>query len=49
MVWALRDAVNLYQEDKDAWQTLQKSGMTADFSWDNSAKQYLDIYNRCME
>ena len=49
MVWALREAVDLYLGDKDAWQTLQKAGMTADFSWDNSAKQYLDIYNRCME
>ena len=49
MVWALREAVDLYLSDKDAWQTLQKAGMTADFSWDNSAKQYLDIYNRCME
>ena len=27
---------------------MQKEGMTADFSWDNSARQYLDIYQRIL-
>ena len=30
--------------DKKTWQKMQKSGMKKDFSWKNSAKQYLDLY-----
>ena len=48
MVWVLREAVELYHNDKDAWKGLQKESMTADFSWKNSAQQYLDIYNRIL-
>ena len=46
MLWVIREAVDLYFNDKDAWKKLQQSGMTADFTWNNSAKQYLDIYQR---
>ena len=46
MVWVIREAVELYHGDKKAWRDLQKAGMTADFSWDASAKQYSDIYER---
>ena len=46
MTWVLREAVELYHSNKKAWRGLQKEGMTADFSWSSSAKQYLDIYQR---
>ena len=46
MVWVLREAVELYGSSKKAWRAIQKAGMTADFSWTNSAKQYLEIYER---
>jgi len=46
LMWVLREAVELYYNDKESWGALQKAGMTADFSWSNSAKQYLDIYER---
>ena len=46
MVWVLREAVDLYHSNKEAWRGLQRAGMTADLSWTNSAKQYLDIYQR---
>ena len=48
MVWVLREAVDLYNDDKKAWKGLQKEGMTADFSWKSSAQQYLDIYQRIL-
>ena len=48
MLWVLREAVELYSEDKKVWRGLQKAGMTADFSWTNSARQYLDIYQRIL-
>jgi len=46
LLWVLREAVELYSTSKKAWRAIQKAGMTADFSWSNSAKQYLDIYER---
>ena len=44
MVWVLREAVDLYHTDKKAWKALQHNAMTADFSWQRSAGQYLEIY-----
>ena len=48
MTWVLREAVDLYYNNKKAWRGLQKESMTADFSWDRSAQQYLDIYQRIL-
>jgi len=48
MLWVLREAIELYYTSKTAWRSIQKAGMTADFSWTNSAKQYLDIYQRAL-
>lgn len=48
MLWVIREAVDLYYTNKTVWQDLQKAGMTADFSWTNSAQQYLDIYQRIL-
>ncbi len=44
MMWVLRQAVDLYREDPGAWKALQKNAMTADFSWNVSAKQYAEVY-----
>lgn len=46
MLYVIEQAVDLYKEDKDAWYQLQKSGMTQDFSWTNSAKAYGEIYEK---
>ena len=48
MLWVLREAVDLYHQNKKAWLGLQKEGMTADFSWTHSAREYLDIYQRIL-
>jgi starch synthase len=32
--------------DKEAWQTLQKNGMSQDFSWTKSALKYFELYQR---
>lgn len=31
---------------KDKWQELQKRGMEKDFAWDQSAKEYINLYRR---
>ncbi len=40
----LRDALNTFK-DKKTWKKIQTNGMKEDFSWDNSAKKYIDLYN----
>ncbi len=44
MMWVLREAIDLYYNDKKAWKKLMKAGMTADFTWSHSAGEYLEIY-----
>lgn len=46
MLYVLRQAVELFRTDRAAWRGLQQAGMTADFSWTASAKEYLKLYRR---
>ena len=48
LVWVLRQAVELYSTDKKAFRALQKAGLTADFTWNHSAQEYLDIYTQLL-
>ncbi|MFH1856503.1 MAG: glycogen synthase GlgA [Candidatus Omnitrophota bacterium] len=41
---ALRRAVNVYKNKKE-WEQLTLKAMSCDFSWKNSAKEYIRIYN----
>ena len=40
---AIRAAIKVF-EDKPAWEKLQRSGMSKDFSWENSARRYVELY-----
>jgi starch synthase len=40
---AIRRALRVYA-DPAAWQDFQRRGMAQDFSWENSARQYLQLY-----
>ena len=44
MVWVLGEAVGLYCNNKEAWRGLQRNGMTRDFSWNERAREYEDVY-----
>lgn len=48
LVNAVKRAINLYK-DSEKWQKLQKRIMKEDFSWEISAKRYLDIYKRMID
>lgn len=41
----IKEALEVY-ENKDAWLRLVKKGMALDFSWENSARQYIELYQR---
>ncbi|MBN2117254.1 MAG: glycogen synthase [Anaerolineales bacterium] len=44
---ALRKALNLYPHHS-RWMNLQLAGMLQDFSWTNSARKYLEVYQKLM-
>ncbi|MEM1177724.1 MAG: glycogen synthase GlgA [Acidobacteriota bacterium] len=41
--WALRTALELYQ-DQEAWATMRRNGMLADYSWDRQGAEYEKLY-----
>jgi len=44
----LRWALDTYRDKKIEWQRMQKRAMQTDFSWDRSAREYIEIYNRAV-
>jgi starch synthase len=47
MMWAIDQALAAYG-DRQVWERLMRNGMSRDFSWDRSARQYVDAYRRAM-
>jgi starch synthase len=47
MMWAVDQALTAYA-DREAWSALQRNGMAKDFSWERSARAYVDVYRRAM-
>ena len=45
MLFAIKQAVHFYYH-RAAWKRLVKKGMSTDFSWEKSAKEYLGIYGK---
>lgn len=44
---AVDRALALYR-DRERWRALQANGMSADFSWGASARQYVEVYRRAL-
>ncbi len=44
----LRWAINTYRYRQPAWRRMQRRAMLKDFSWDNSARQYIDLYHQAV-
>jgi len=47
LLWALDQALGA-RKDRRAWTALQQRGMERDFSWERSAREYVDLYRRAM-
>jgi len=43
---AVRRGVSHYREQSDGWRRIVRAGMTADWSWDRSAAEYVRLYER---
>ncbi|AFN73297.1 Glycogen synthase [Melioribacter roseus P3M-2] len=46
LVGAVKKALKLYNENKELWTELMKTGMKGDYSWLNSAKKYVELYKK---
>ncbi len=46
---ALQRGIDMYNHDRPAWKMVQNNGMTADFSWQQSANEYAQLYKRMRE
>lgn len=44
----VKRAVDTYLNDKESWDTIMTNAMNANFSWDISAKKYLDLYKTAL-
>jgi starch synthase len=49
MLETLRTAIRVYRGDANAWQTLMRNGMAQDYSWINSAREYVKVYERARQ
>jgi len=47
LLTAVKRALEAYQR-QDIWRTLMERGMRADFSWEVSAKKYVELYRRAL-
>ena len=49
MLHVIYEALELYYTNREAFNQLQQRGMTADFSWNRSAREYMRIYRYAAE
>ena len=47
MLFAIKFACEVYR-DKNVWEIMMLRGMRQDFSWDASAKKYIDLYKKAI-
>lgn len=47
--WAAHRAISIYRDQPKQWQKMMLSGMKQDFSWKQSAKHYLELYDKALE
>ena len=49
MLDSLKSAITLYRDDPDAWRVVMRNGMAQDYSWMNSAREYVKVYDRARQ
>lgn len=45
----LEQAINTYREQPETWKQIVETGMQQDWSWDRSARQYFELYQKTIE
>jgi starch synthase len=49
LAWAVDRALRLYDEEPERLDAMRKAGMTTDWSWEKSARDYLTLYETAVE
>ena len=49
ILWALDEALAVYQQGRTAWQSVVKNAMESNYSWESSAKKYIQMYEALLE
>jgi starch synthase len=49
LLFTAQKAVRIYREEKDTWQRLRAQAFQQDFSWGNSAGQYVQLYTQLIQ
>lgn len=44
LIWALDQALAVYNQGKDEWQHVVKNAMASNYSWESSAREYIKLY-----
>ncbi len=44
MMWAVKEALNVFYKGRKHWEPIVKNAMESDFSWNQSAQKYIDLY-----
>ena len=44
---SIKDGINLYK-DNETWKKIVKNGMGKNFSWEKSAKEYIEKYENVL-
>lgn len=47
--WATNRAIGLYRDQPDLWRKMIVTGMKQDFSWKQSARHYLELYEQAQQ
>ncbi|HEX2907173.1 MAG TPA: glycogen synthase, partial [Phototrophicaceae bacterium] len=48
LLHTIRWALDTYHQRRDAWQRMQRRAMQTDFSWENSARRYIEVYHKAL-
>ncbi len=46
--WAVERALDVYRNEPEEWRARQQRAMALDFSWEGSARRYVDLYEQTM-
>lgn len=49
LLFTAQRAIRIYREEKETWHRLRNQAFRQDFSWHNSAGQYLQLYDRLLQ
>ena len=46
LMWAVNQALDTYNNDKEGWSRVLENAMSSDFSWNKSARKYKELYEK---